>query len=211
MTESELKIVIIDDDADILFTLKEICEYCGYKALVASDGKEGYELVMAEKPQMVIVDYHMPGWDGMTTVKKIKSLNEKISILVLTVDEQQETADRFIEMGANDFSIKPIKAPDLISRIKMNMRILDIQQRMEDKKEQIYLEKGISAATLRMITDFMASASEDLNFEEISAGVSLAYQTVHRYVQYLVENEMIEVIPVYGRVGRPKNNYRLLK
>lgn len=151
----------------------------------------------------------MPTFPTWINSKRIKSLNEKIAVIVLTVDEQQETADRFIEVGDNDFSIKPIKAPDLISRIKMNMRILEIQQKMEDKKEQVYLEKGISAATLKLITDFMRGAADEVTFEEISNGVSLAYQIVHRYIQYLIENEMIETIPVYGRLGRPKNKYRL--
>lgn len=205
---AQAKIVIIDDDPDILFTLQEICHFCGYEAYTATSGQEGYEMVKTIMPSLVIVDYHMPGWDGLTTVKKIKNLERNVSILVLTVDEQQETADRFIEAGASDFSIKPIKAPDLISRLKMNLRIQSIEQTMDGKKEQVYLEKGISAATLKLITDFMEGQSEEVTFEDISAGVSLAYQTVHRYIQYLVENDLIEVIPIYGRLGRPKNKYK---
>lgn len=204
-----IKILIIDDEPDILFTLKEICDFCGYEAITTTSGQEGLEILKKEKPHMVIVDYHMPVWDGLTTVKKMRHLNSEIPILVLTVDEQQETSDKFISVGATDFSIKPIKAPDLISRIKVNLQISEIQKMMSAKKEEVYLEKGICEATLRLITDFLARQSDEVTFEEITSGVNLAYQTVHRYIQYLQKNAFIEVIPIYGNLGRPKNKYKL--
>lgn len=210
MTKNEVvKILIIDDEPDILFTLKEICNYCGYEAITTTSGKEGYQIVQAQKPNMVIVDYHMPEWDGLTTVKKLNSLGYNLPILVLTVDEQQETADKFMLEGATDFSIKPIKAPDLIARIKVNLQIYEIQKQMMMKKEEIYLEKGISYATLKLITDFLQTQTEEVTFEEITIGVNLAYQTVHRYIQHLTKNDHLEVFPIYGNLGRPKNKYRL--
>ncbi|GAB6109626.1 response regulator [Fusibacter bizertensis] len=207
-TES-IKILIIDDEPDILFTLKEICNYCGYEAITTTSGKEGYQMVQTLTPNMVIVDYHMPEWDGLTTVKKLSSLGLNLPILVLTVDEQQETADKFMLEGATDFSIKPIKAPDLIARIKVNLQIYEIQKQMLLKKEEIYLEKGISYATLKVITDFMQAQTEEVTFEEITIGVNLAYQTVHRYIQHLLKNDFLDVFPIYGNLGRPKNKYRL--
>lgn len=207
--EDNVRILIIDDEADILFTIKEICDFCGYEAITTSSGREGYQLVKKNPPNMVIIDYHMPDWDGLTTVKKLNELNLNLPILVLTVDEQQETADKFISAGATDFSIKPIKAPDLIARIKMNLKIQSIQNEMIIKKEQVYLEKGISQATLNLIIEFLKTQEKEIPFEDITTGVNLAYQTVHRYIQYLQANDVIEVIPIYGNLGRPKNTYKL--
>ncbi|MBF4691957.1 response regulator [Fusibacter ferrireducens] len=204
-----VKILIIDDEPDILFTLKEICDFCGYEAITTTSGQEGYEIVKSELLNMAIVDYHMPGWDGLTTVKKLRSLKNDLPILVLTVDEQQETCDKFIAVGATDFSIKPIKAPDLISRIKVNLQICEIQKMMTAKKEEVYLEKGICEATLRHVTDFLIAQNCEVTFEEITAGVNLAYKTVHRYIQYLEKNDFLEIIPIYGNLGRPKNKYKL--
>ena len=203
-------IVIIDDEPDILYTINEISKHGGWEAVTADNGRNGYELCRLHKPNVAIVDYHMPDWDGLTTVKKIRQMDKEVSILVLTVDERQETAEKFIEAGATDFAIKPIKSPDLISRIKMNLRINEIQHKYIEEKQQIYIDKGISPATLSIICDYLREHSEGVTIDEITGGLNLAYQTVHRYVQHLLEERKIEIIPIYGQIGRPKNKYRLI-
>lgn len=204
------KIVVIDDEPDILYTIKEICSLGGWETATALNGRQGYELCKTNKPDLVIVDYHMPDWDGLTTVKKIRQLNNSVSILVLTVDERQEIAEKFIDAGATDFAIKPIKSPDLISRIKVNLKINEIQKKLAAEKQQIYIEKGISPATLSIIYDYLSEQGTELTIDDIAIGLNLAYQTVHRYIQYLLEGEKIEIVPIYGQVGRPKNKYKLL-
>lgn len=204
------KIIIIDDEPDILYTIKEICNHGGWEAITACNGKKGFELCKLHRPNLAIVDYHMPDWDGLTTVKKIRQMDNSVSILVLTVDERQETAEKFIEAGATDFAIKPIKSPDLISRIKMNLKINEIQQKYVQEKHQIYIDKGISPATLSIICDYLKEQKEGLTIDEITTGLNLAYQTVHRYVQYLLEEKQIEILPIYGQIGRPKNKYKLI-
>lgn len=203
------KIIIIDDEPDIQYTIKEICLHGGWEPMVAESGRQGKDLCKKYNPNLVIVDYHMPDWDGLTTVKKIREFNSVVSILVLTVDETQEIAEKFIAAGATDFAIKPIRFPDLISRIKINLRINEMQQEYQDEKKQVFIEKGISPATLSIICDFLKDRTEGQTIEEITKGVNLAYQTVHRYIQYLVEKGDIEVLPIYGQLGRPKNKYRL--
>jgi two-component system response regulator DctR len=207
---SDNKIVIIDDEEDVLYMVKEICLLGGWNPLPASNGKQGYELFKSHQPDLVIVDYHMPGWDGLTTVRKIRQQDGAVSILVLTVDERQEIAEKFMVAGATDFAIKPIKSPDLISRIKVNLKINQIQREHIKDKQQVFIDKGISSATLSIICDFLREQPEAFTIEEITNGVNLAYQTVHRYLQYLTEEGKVEVVPQYGKVGRPKNKYRLL-
>lgn len=203
------KILIVDDEPDILYTIKEICLYGGWDTVTASNGMQGYELCKAHPPNLVIIDYHMPGWDGLTTVKKIRQHDAAVSILVLTIDENQDVADRFMAAGATDFAIKPIKSPDLISRIKVNLKINEVQQKNINDIQNAFVDKGISPATLSIITDFLSHQKEGLTIEEITSQVNLAYQTVHRYIQHLIQENKLEVIPIYGQLGRPKNKYKL--
>ncbi|MDD3706500.1 MAG: response regulator [Clostridiaceae bacterium] len=209
-TNNTFEIVIIDDEPDILYTIKEICRYGGWEAATAPNGRQGYELCKLHKPSLAIVDYHMPDWDGLTTVKKIRQLDNAISILVLTVDERQEIAEKFIAAGATDFAIKPIKSPDLISRIKVNLRINQIQKKYISELKQVYIDKGISPATLSIICDYINEQGDGLTIDDIANGLHLAYQTVHRYISHLLEEKKIEIVPIYGQLGRPKNKYKLL-
>lgn len=204
------KILIIDDEPDIVYTIKEICLHGGWQVITASNGMQGYELCKTHQPNVVIVDYHMPGWDGITTVKKIRRHDEAVSILVLTIDENQEIADRFMAAGATDFAIKPIKSPDLISRIKVNLKINELQKKYIIEKQSVFVEKCISPATLNLICDFLSQQDEPLTIEEITNQLNLAYQTVHRYIHHLLQENKLEVIPIYGQLGRPKNKYKLL-
>lgn len=203
------KILVIDDEIDIVYTIKEICEFSGFQVFTASNGKEGLAVSKLEEPNLIILDYHMPGWDGLKTVEEIKAVDETVSVLVLTVDERQEIANRFIEAGATDFAIKPIKAPDLIARINVNLRISEIQYQNKIAKENVYVVKGISAATMLLIEKYLRTRETGETIDEISQGVALAYQTVHRYIHYMLEVGKVEVSPTYGQVGRPKNHYKL--
>lgn len=204
------KILIVDDDVDIVYTIKEICLFSGHQVVTANNGKDGFKLFKSELPDLVIVDYHMPGWNGLTTVKNIRDMNQAVSVLVLTVDERQEIADAFIQAGATDFAIKPIKAPDLIARINVNLKISEIQHASIEAQKNVFIDKGISSVTLSLIEDFIRSQNGDVSIEEVASGVQLAYQTVHRYMHHLLDAGLVEVIPVYGTVGRPKNRYKIV-
>lgn len=205
------KILVIDDEADIVYTISEICTFAGHEVYSANDGLRGVELLKEHEPNLVIVDYHMPKYDGLSTVKKIRKLDDTVAIMVLTVDERQEILEKFMEVGATDFSVKPVKAPDLISRMNVNLRINAMQVENKAHRENVFVDKGISSATLQMIVEYLETQPEACTIKEISKGVELAYQTVHRYVQYLIDQSQAELVLVYGKVGRPLNYYRLVR
>lgn len=199
-------ILIIDDNADIRYTIKEICEFAGWEVTEAENGKEGLEMCERVQPNLILLDYHMPVWDGLTTVKEIRKKDWSTPIIVLTVEEKQEIADQFLDVGANDFALKPIKAPDLISRIRLNLKIAKLQE----DNQSVFVDKGINTNTLRTIKSFLLNQTTPLTIQEIQKELPVAYQTVHRYLNYLTEQGEIEVISHYGKKGRPKNKYRIL-
>lgn len=201
------KILIIDDEQDIRYTISEICKLNDYWVVQAKSGEEGYQMACEFQPDLVITDYHMPGWDGIKTVRELNQLDQNIAILVLTIDERQEIADKFMAVGATDFAIKPIKAPDLLARIKVNLSIKAMQDKMATTNQKVFVEKGISSATLNIITDYLQGCADPVSLNEISSGVNLAYQTIHRYVNYLAASGSVEVHQNYGKLGRPKNRY----
>ncbi|MBU5269907.1 response regulator [Clostridium cochlearium] len=203
------KILIIDDDKEILFAMSAICEYKNWIAITATSVTEGIKKLKAIKPDIIIIDYHLPKINGIEGVKKIKEMFEDIPIVVLTVEEDQKVADKFIEAGANDFALKPIKAPDIISRISIHLKFRDTLKTVN--KDFNECTKGISAETLEKIEKFMMSIEDNryVSINEISKNTKLAYQTVHRYMQYLLEKDRIDIQQIYGRIGRPRQKYKL--
>ncbi|MFZ3579313.1 response regulator [Virgibacillus sp. DJP39] len=199
-------VLIVDDNEDIRFTLLEICKFAEWGVYEASTGKAAVDLFKTLTPDIVLVDYHMPNWDGVKTTKELRILNKTVPIIILTVDERQEVADMFLEAGATDFALKPIKAPDLISRIRINLKI----GKLTEDKNDVFVEKGINQNTLLSIKNYLYNQSSPSTIDEIQRKLPIAYQTVHRYLNYLESKGQVEIITQYGKRGRPKNKYQLI-
>ncbi|MCF2596481.1 response regulator [Pseudoflavonifractor phocaeensis] len=212
MSDRELKILMIDDDEQILFALRAVFQFQGWESVSAKDVPSGLELFRSEHPDLVLIDYHLPRVNGVKGVRMIRELDGEVPIIVFTIDESQEVADQFIEAGASDFALKPIKVPDIISRIRLHIRLIDSNRRLKDKKEErapVATAKGIGLTTLELIEGALQGSDEFLTVEAISQRTGLAYQTTYRYLQHMVSQDRVEVSQSYGKVGRPKQKYRL--
>ncbi|MYL53962.1 response regulator [Pontibacillus yanchengensis] len=199
-------ILVIDDNVDIRFTISEICEFGGWSIEECSNGKMGVATYDPGKHDLVMVDYHMPEWDGLQTVRELRKIDAHVPIIVLTVDERMELATQFTEAGATDFAQKPIKAADLISRIKLNLKMA----KMQDDTQTAFVEKGINEETLRQIKRHLNQQTEPKTINQIQKDLPVSYQTVHRYLNYLVDMGEVEIQANYGNKGRPKNTYKII-
>lgn len=200
--KENITILSIDDDPQICFALGELFRFQGWRAVTAGDVKKGLEAFRHYAPDVVLIDYHMPGLSGIEGVKLLRRESASVPIIVFTIDESQSVADSFLSAGASDFALKPIKAPDIISRIRLHLRMAQ-----QSRTEQPFF-KGISGGTLEIIMDFLTVQSDYLTANQIAEGTGLAYQTVYRYLQHLVQEKRVERVEVYGKVGRPKQVFR---
>ncbi|WP_088227067.1 response regulator [Desulfosporosinus sp. FKB] len=205
-----MKIIIMDDEQSLRYTLSEIFSFAGWDPIAYPNGREGIEGFFTHGADIILVDYHMPEIDGLETVRLIREHDPEIPILVLTVDERQEIADRFLDAGATDFALKPVKAPDLIARVQLHMRLLYMTKAVQANtkvQNDVFVTKGISKSTLSYIERYLTDCPEPSTVEEISKKLSLAVPTVYRYLTYLVNNGKVQSIPSYQKIGRPKNRY----
>ena len=144
------KILIIDDDSEILFSMAAICELAGWTPITSLNVRDGIIKFKEQKPDIILIDYHLPILNGIDGVKRLRSLDKEIPIIVLTVEEDQKIADKFLSVGANDFALKPIKAPDIISRIRVHLKLKESMESNQLKFEDNYI-KGISNETLDIL------------------------------------------------------------
>lgn len=195
------KILIIDDDADIRFTVREICKLRKWRTLEASCYEEAAPILERERPDLILMDYHMPGLDGVRAIQEIRRTNYSIPIIVLTIEEREAVVNRFFEAGADDYSVKPIKALDLVARINTHLRY----------REQLYADgsKNITPRTLRMIEDCLRSFNDPVDIETLSANLDISSKTLYRYLQYMLRSGVVVADSSYGKVGRPRTFYKL--
>jgi DNA-binding response OmpR family regulator len=104
----------------------------GYDAVVASDGEEAWRLLQGEtSPRLVILDWLMPGLDGLEVCRRIRSSHNGPYIYVLVLTGMTSSADLVaaMEAGADDFISKPIRSAELRARLRAGCRILELEER----------------------------------------------------------------------------------
>lgn len=117
------KIVFIEDNEDIRETTQEILELSGYVVSLAEDGIKGVELVQKEKPDIIICDIMMPGLDGYGVLNILNRNAETASIpfIFLTAKTEKEDIRKGMNLGADDYIVKPFNETDLLSAIETRL------------------------------------------------------------------------------------------
>lgn len=118
------KILIVDDEADILDLLEYNLEKEGYKVMRAIDGEEAIEKAQKKKPDLILLDIMMPHLDGIETCRRIRSLPgmDSVYIVFLTARSEEYSELAGFDAGADDYISKPIKPRILMRRIKAILR-----------------------------------------------------------------------------------------
>jgi PAS domain S-box-containing protein len=148
------KILLIDDEPDILRVLGISLKADGYEVIPALNGSEGLEAFSREKPSIVITDVKMPGMDGIQVLKKIKELDPDTEVIIITGHGDIDNAIESLKYGASDFISKPVRDEALTIALARAKEKLDIKHKLKEYTTD--LEKKIGAATseLRRQTNF---------------------------------------------------------
>ncbi len=123
--ENKKKILAVDDESSIIDLLKFNLEKEGYSFISANDGEEGFNKVISEKPDLVLLDVMLPKMDGLTVCRKIRQ--EQVNIPVIMLSARGEEIDKILglEIGADDYITKPFSTRELIARVKANLRKIE--------------------------------------------------------------------------------------
>jgi two-component system alkaline phosphatase synthesis response regulator PhoP len=133
------KILLVDDEADILEFLKYNLEQENFEVLVSTDGKDALKKI-SHNPDVIVLDIMMPEMDGFELYQQIKK-NEKyqdIPIIFLTAKSGETDEIKGLDLGASDYIQKPISPKKLIARIKSNLRKINVADiKNKESKELI--------------------------------------------------------------------------
>jgi DNA-binding response OmpR family regulator len=126
------KILLVDDEAAIVQSLRYNLEKNGYLVTAAGDGRTAVALAASEEPDLVILDIMLPLLDGIEACKEIRKIS-RVPIIMLTAKDQEFDKVLALELGADDYVTKPFSLGEIIARVKARLRRQDVDHEARDE------------------------------------------------------------------------------
>lgn len=203
------RVLIADDQTELLMLMKEMVQDAGFEVFTANDGEEALRMVFETNPDIIVLDYNMPRKDGLEVAGNLKNnpLFAHIPIIIVTGAGEKSTKLKGLSMGIDDYLIKPVDTDELIARIRMilkrNKLVLDtnplsklpgnpsIQARVERE-----IQKNLPFAVLYLDLNNFKAYNDTYGFE---AGDRVLKATANLLVKLTIQNEASE--DFIGHIG----------
>lgn len=197
-------ILLVEDNEDFRFYLKDNLRL-HYKVLEASDGKEGWQKALANHPQLVVSDIHMPNMDGIELTKKIKAdkRTSHIPIILLTALTGEEDQLKGLGTGANDYITKPFNFEVLNAKIRNLLLLNSTLKNVYSKQIKVLApevkvesddEKLLTTVTLYLEENL---TNPDLSVEELSRHVGMSRSSLYNKILEITGQTPVEFIRSY--------------
>ena len=115
-------VLVIDDDASLRDTIGLLLEKEGFRPVLAEDGKQGFRQALTLKPALILVDLRMPGMTGVEVCKQLRAAGMKTPLIVLSAIGDEIDKVLLLEIGADDYVVKPFGTRELLARIRALLR-----------------------------------------------------------------------------------------
>ena len=116
------KILIVEDEPNMVSGLRDNFEFEGYEVITAGDGVAGLQRALSDSPDLVLLDVMMPRMSGLDVCKQLKAKRPSVPIIMLTARGQELDKVVGLELGADDYVTKPFSIRELLARVKAVMR-----------------------------------------------------------------------------------------
>lgn len=126
---TDRKILIVDDEPAIRDMLRVALEMADYQVMEASNAQEAHSLIIDEKPDLILLDWMMPGTNGIELARRLKrdEVTAGLPIILLTAKGEEDNKIQGLEVGADDYITKPFSPRELVARLKAVLRRADPQ------------------------------------------------------------------------------------
>ena len=153
-TMNQPKILVVDDDKEIVGAIKKRLEMEDYEIITAYNGLEAMDVLMEQDVQLLIIDVMMPKMDGLSATMKIRE-SKNIPIIILSAKTEESDKILGLSMGADDYVSKPFRPDELVARVKSQLRRYDMMSEdkpsggmtyrlggleMDDERKQVYMD-----------------------------------------------------------------------
>lgn len=131
-----MEVLVVEDDQFYQTTFREILSFHGFTPVTAYDGYEALNILSQEQaPQLMILDWNLPHLNGLDVCKclRLKMLNDSIYIVIVTAEDHNSKIVQGLENGANDYIRKPFNQSELLARLEVGRRTIDIQEELKSQ------------------------------------------------------------------------------
>lgn len=185
------KVLIVDDDAGVVFACRKTLEKEGYQVLAAGDGREGLEVMRREGPDLVFMDINMPRLDGLAVLEEVKKAGMKIPVVVITGFGTMQTAIRAVQLGAYEYITKPLDVGQVrgVARRALETRQLKAEEEIPRAGAEGEMEEDAlvgSAPTMQEVYKTVGAVTATPNetpvliLGESGTGKELVARAIHR-------------------------------
>lgn len=159
ISNSPVKILVIDDDRVIQLVLKQTLQAQGYEVILASSGNQGLEQAYKHHPALIICDWQMDEMDGLEVCRKIKSEPSLTATFFILLTSRKAVEDRVegLDTGADDFLSKPIEVNELKARVRAGLRLYQTNQELQKVAQDLQFQKELLETELHEAADYVKS------------------------------------------------------
>lgn len=170
-----MRVLIIDDDAELCALLQEFLEREGYRVTIEHDGNAGLELASSGNFDLVILDLMLPGIDGFTVLKRLRA-HSRVPVLMLTARGEDEDRIVGLDLGADDYLPKPFNPRELLARVRAILRRVQVKSKGRIEVNGVMLDPG----TREVFCDSRPVEMTTLEFDILETLVRSAGNVVSR-------------------------------
>jgi DNA-binding response OmpR family regulator len=172
-------VLVIDDDQSLRDTLGIMLEREGFQPVLASDGRAGFQQAIALKPRLILVDLRMPRLSGAEVCKQLRARGMKTPMIVLSANADEMDKVQLLEIGADDYIVKPFGVRELLARIRAVLRrtspeeteVLEFGQVQVDLTRRVVQREGVelklTRAEYNLLTYFLQNPDRVLTRDAI--------------------------------------------
>ena len=188
MNEKRLILVIEDEHAISNFICRALAAN-DYKAIPASSGKEGLSLFFSHSPDLVLLDLGLPDMDGLEVLEQLSDLPREVPVIIISARDRESEKVRALDMGADDYVVKPFGVSELLARIRTTLRRADRIKVSQGIQRDVYQVKDLVVDISKhqvtlggQLIHFTQNEFKILELLAIHAGKVLTYDFILQHV-----------------------------
>ena len=142
MSEKRL-ILVVEDERTISNFICRALTANDYKAMSATTGKEALSLFFSHRPDLVLLDLGLPDMDGLDVLKELSGLPQEVPVIIISARDRESEKVKALDMGADDYVVKPFGVPELLARIRTTLRRADRINLSQGEQKDRYQVKDL--------------------------------------------------------------------